>query len=428
MGLGGWELVLVLSGIALAGVGVYVARVGRGEHANGAFGLYAVGFGLTAALDNAVNSTTLPVPPVVDLASDLVECALLLLALGSLVVFTSSFPRPLAASERRFAWWAAATFAVCSLALVPYAILEWSVTEPGRWVGARAADVVSSLAFDLLRLALLCASLVFALRFRAMRNDPSDEAQRIALVAAALTIYPLGFASWDTVDELARGEIVSSLNFLVLLPLLGLLTAIWLASTRSPHHHAAARNVAIVGWLAALVGMLFRALDAPTSPSGLMRIIEILLIAYAVVRYQLLGIDVKIRWGISKGTVGAVFIAVFFIASELAQQVLGNVANSQFLGIVAAGGLVFALAPLQRAADRIAMTAVPVAAVAAPAPAAASATAIYRQQVELAWTDGTISPNERVMLRGLRKHLGIDADAADEIEHEVETARMRDGV
>ncbi|HVM45125.1 MAG TPA: hypothetical protein VM582_04250, partial [Candidatus Thermoplasmatota archaeon] len=115
-------------------------------------------------------------------------------------------------------------------------------------------------------------------------------------------------------------------------------------------HRAVA--LAIFGLVAA--GALWQALfptDFGFSPmNGIMRTVGILLLVYAIVRHQLLGIDVKVRWGISKSTVAAVFIAVFFVASEAAQQFFGDSLGSTYVGIAAAGALVFAMAPLQRAA------------------------------------------------------------------------------
>lgn len=420
-----WILVSAATGLALAGVGVYVARVGRGEHANRSFGLYAAGFGLAAAVDNvAVPAAQLPTA--VDAGLEIAAGILASLGLVGLTIFALSFPRALVGRARRDLVWPVLAFGIGMVATIPLWLEDWAgwVKNPEPW-GQDVAHLFSTVAFDALRVGLLCAALFFAFRFRAARDDPSDEAQRIAIVASAVMIYPLAFAGYSEADDVARGEFVDGTAFLVASVLLVVLTVFWLANTRSAHHRAAARNVALVGCGAMLLGMGMSAGGVENSPSWLMRILEILLLAYAVVRYQMLGIDVKLRWGISKGTLGAVFVGVFFVGSELAQSVFGRVANSQLVGILAAGGLVFALAPLQRAADRLAERAVPLAPPPAPAAPSVPATALYRQQVELAWTDGRISPNERVMLRGLRKNLGLDADAADAIEHEVETRRMR---
>ncbi|MBI4394017.1 MAG: hypothetical protein HY556_09520 [Euryarchaeota archaeon] len=87
-------------------------------------------------------------------------------------------------------------------------------------------------------------------------------------------------------------------------------------------------------------------------------ILFVLLVSYGIVRTHLFDVDLKIKWTIKQSTVAAAFIAVFFIASEAAQAFFAG-SLGPYVGIVAAGALVFALAPLQRAADRVANAAMP---------------------------------------------------------------------
>jgi hypothetical protein len=166
---------------------------------------------------------------------------------------------------------------------------------------------------------------------------------------------------------------------------------------------------------------------------GVVRTFGVLLLVYAILREQLLGIDLKVRWGISKGTVAAVFIAVFFVASEAAQQFLGAALQNEYVGIFAAGMLVFALAPLSRAADRIAEKAVPApaglpanppAAARAPRQGAADPEASYRHALRWALRDGSLDAAEERHLVVLAEHLGIPPSRAyalrDEAASEVD--------
>jgi hypothetical protein len=136
---------------------------------------------------------------------------------------------------------------------------------------------------------------------------------------------------------------------------------------------------------------------------------------YAVLHGEIAGIDAKVRFTLSKTTVAAVFVGVFFAASEVAQQFFGDRFQSEYLGIAAAGLLVVAIAPLQRLADRLAAKAV-------PAPASGTPDgpiAMYREQVLLAWSDGKLNSKERKMLRSLRDRLGLDLATAERVEDEV---------
>lgn len=151
---------------------------------------------------------------------------------------------------------------------------------------------------------------------------------------------------------------------------------------------------------------------------GLARIVAVLVIAYGILRHQLLGIDLTVKRGIRRSTIAAIFIAVFFIVSEAAQVVFAGVVGSQILGIIAAGALVFALAPLQRFARSVADAAMPH----AQDPDAMDddeRITVYRRQAEVAWADGALSADERALLDELRDQLGIDAEVVSEVESKV---------
>jgi uncharacterized membrane protein YebE (DUF533 family) len=86
--------------------------------------------------------------------------------------------------------------------------------------------------------------------------------------------------------------------------------------------------------------------------------------------------------------------------------------------------LVFALAPLQRVADRVATAAVPLAAAAA-VPVAASDVAharAYRAAVRAALADGDVTRDEEAHLADVAQELGIGAADALRLRREVEDA------
>lgn len=139
-------------------------------------------------------------------------------------------------------------------------------------------------------------------------------------------------------------------------------------------------------------------------------LVYLVLLGYGILRTQLFDIDVKLKWTIRKGTVAGAFVAVFFIASQVAENVLQLQFGTVF-GAIAAGLLLFALAPLQRLAERVANMALP----------SVAATSeyltfrkfeVYKESLETLLRDGVITPKEQDLLANLRAKLGIaDADA-----------------
>lgn len=145
------------------------------------------------------------------------------------------------------------------------------------------------------------------------------------------------------------------------------------------------------------------------------------LVTYGILRHQLFGIEVRLRFAISRSAVAAVFVTVFFVASEGAQILFG--AGNAWVGLLAAGALVFALAPLQRAAERLAERAVPVSTksqMGASPIGAARGEASYRKAVRLAMRDRRITREEEGHLHELARDLGIDGARAHAILVEVE--------
>ena len=140
----------------------------------------------------------------------------------------------------------------------------------------------------------------------------------------------------------------------------------------------------------------------------------LLALAFAVVRYQAFGLDVKVKWAIGRGTVAAAFVAVFFVASEGAQTVLAERVGP-VLGLAAAGLLVFALAPLQRFAERVSEAALPGVKPVTRMSADEKA-ALYFDQARFAWGDGSLSAKDRQILDVARTRLGLSLEEAHGLE------------
>ncbi|MBI4392315.1 MAG: hypothetical protein HY556_00760 [Euryarchaeota archaeon] len=146
-------------------------------------------------------------------------------------------------------------------------------------------------------------------------------------------------------------------------------------------------------------------------------------LAYGILKTQLFDVDIKLKWTLRSGTLAGAFLGVFFVASEAAQSVL-SAQLGPIVGLVATGALVFALAPLQRAADRIADKAMPRVSDDAEYRTVRKRE-VYAAAVESALEEGDIRPKERGMLATLADQLGLGPKEMHEIEVEARSERAR---
>jgi hypothetical protein len=148
-------------------------------------------------------------------------------------------------------------------------------------------------------------------------------------------------------------------------------------------------------------------------------LIYVPIIAYGILRTQLFDIDLRIRWTIKQSTVAGVFIAVMFVISEGASQFLSDELG-KVTGLLAAGVLMFFLAPLQRFAERVAGAAMPNTKN-TPEYAAFRKMQVYEAAVAEAQQEGGISHKERTLLAHLRDSLGVSAADAETIELDLQS-------
>ncbi len=142
------------------------------------------------------------------------------------------------------------------------------------------------------------------------------------------------------------------------------------------------------------------------------------LIAYGILRTQLFDIDLHIKWTIKQSTFATIFVTLIFLISEGADRFL-SAELGNFAGLLAAGIVVFFLAPLQRFAEGVASVAMPNTQN-TPEYAAHRKMQVYEAAVGEAVPDGIISDRERALLNSLRESLGISAADADAIERELQ--------
>ncbi|HLE46921.1 MAG TPA: hypothetical protein VI818_01390 [Candidatus Thermoplasmatota archaeon] len=146
------------------------------------------------------------------------------------------------------------------------------------------------------------------------------------------------------------------------------------------------------------------------------------LLAYAILRHRLFGIETQARRAIGRSSLAAGFLLAFFIIAELtasfAERFVGRF--GWLVGAIAAGSLLFALEPLHRWSRRVAEAAVPH----LPAPGAGRtvSTDLYQEAARIAWADGMLDRNERAILDGLAARLGLTAEETARIEREASRA------
>jgi hypothetical protein len=150
--------------------------------------------------------------------------------------------------------------------------------------------------------------------------------------------------------------------------------------------------------------------------AGVWRLAFPVMVTYALLRLQLFDVDLRMRWTLKQSTVAAIFLGVFFVVSESAQTFFTTEAGP-WVGVVAAGLLVFLLAPLQRAAERLAGAALPDARPVREMSREERA-AIFREQASLAWADGRIGAKEQRLLDQLRVQLGLSREEATRLEEQ----------
>jgi hypothetical protein len=150
---------------------------------------------------------------------------------------------------------------------------------------------------------------------------------------------------------------------------------------------------------------------------GIATLLFQMLLLYGILSTQLFDIDLKIRWGLSRGTIGAIFVAAFFAASETVAALLSP-AIGVVAGIMATALLIVVLSPLRRASDALAGMLIR-GAQDTPAYRLHRKELVYQAQVEELMADLVVSVKERRALLRLQETLGLDATVATRLERDV---------
>jgi hypothetical protein len=147
---------------------------------------------------------------------------------------------------------------------------------------------------------------------------------------------------------------------------------------------------------------------------GIWRLVMPVLVTYALLRYHLFDLDLKVRITIHYGSMAALFAFAVFVGSETAEGLLANYANAGWFGSIGAAMLMtLAIKPVERWAQRLSHRAMP-----STKPfhqlSEKERRTLYHDQFAMALQDGRLTDKERRMLAQLQRKLGIaQATASD---------------
>ncbi|MCA1812799.1 MAG: hypothetical protein LC624_02475 [Halobacteriales archaeon] len=407
------------SGVLFAALGLYVGQRRPRRRGNLAFAGFAIAFGVGLVPDNLVDPSQ---GDALALASVVVEGLLYSAAAVMFLLVAVRFPRAVGPSERRLVW--AAMVPGLAVGLIGLVAVVTDLPSVSRAFSVPTSLVsvffVAPVAFTFLVAGQLSSVLLLGLRFARAQAGPDRRA--FGLTAAALVLYP-GALIGDGIIALPHTTyfILTTAGQTVLL---AACVVAWLRSaarTQGPDARLA-RNLVLLMLAVPLLSMLIDVAVGPLAlrvgppQFGIARTLGVLVLAYAILRHQLLGIDVRVKWTLRQSTVAAAFIGVFFVVSNGAQTLFQSTLGP-YLGIAAAGLLIFAIAPLQRAAERLADAAMP-----GVKPAGDMGpderTRAYRDAARVPWADGAISKDERALLDQLRETFGLSYEEAALLERE----------
>lgn len=150
---------------------------------------------------------------------------------------------------------------------------------------------------------------------------------------------------------------------------------------------------------------------------GLLRIGSALVIAYGLLKFEIFGIDRKVKTGIRGSLVAAVFVLVFFAISESVEFLVSETVGTG-AGLAAAGLLTLAFRPIEGAASDVADRIMPGVDDSEDYEERRTRE-IYQAAVERAAGDEVLTEREKRILGGLREDLDLADDEARSVEEKV---------
>lgn len=417
-------------------LGLYVYKANSRELSNRIFALFCAFWSLWIIALNFVSMSTS-----LDTASlwNHVSVYSVLVLMPVLFHFVLVFPYRSGLLKHRWllpaAYGLAAVGLVLTLVRKEFLIRQPTIDSVRRVYGPEASPVL----YFALSASFTIAVVLLILRYTLTDLDVTRK--RLAFVTFAFASYALYEAIGDvhanrdaqflasfTGDDLTFWRLNLATNALLLLTYFSLLALLALR-TRVAERRKESLFLILSGAAAVVTGYLDPVLSFywQDYPGTLWawRIAGVTLVFYAILKYQLFDLNIRIRFGVKYGARGTAFAAVFFTVQELVRD-LGGEALGYFAGLLLAAALVFLFEPFQRLTDKLAHKVVP--------PTTTEtyeryrAMEIYRAALEGALADQVVTPAELHSLKNLRAKLAITDSDHDLLERDIRGALQRGGV
>lgn len=141
------------------------------------------------------------------------------------------------------------------------------------------------------------------------------------------------------------------------------------------------------------------------------------LVAWGILQHQLFDIELRVKRGVQRSVVAATITGAFFVGSYALEQFIDI--NNFVLGLFTAGVVTVAIHPLQRLAAKVADSLMP-GVEGSESYLTERRHEVYRNAIDAAMQDGSISERERAILTRLQQSLGVSAAEAAAIESDVQ--------
>ena len=392
----------VLGGVALLALAGFVAAVKPRRAVNLAFAGYALGVGLAIVLANLAY--------ILSLGDGAVNWLFVVgIGLGGSFLIAVGLLLDRTVSTRVRPVWPLLLVAALHYPadrILTHALFDFASVPLAENLGREASDVLQALAFGGVWFAVLLAG---ARTAQGAWTMPTRVTALLAVGLVALPGYDVGIAVGASMAAY-RWDLVL-LYGLRIVPFL-VCGAVWLAAA-----HRRGRSALVAGlacFLFPTLGVV--ATQAPPDSAleaflyegsfGLVAVVGVGILAYAILRHQMFDIDVKLKWTLRRGTVLGIFAAAFFVVAQLIQAFAGQMFGLVG-GAVVAGLLLFALNPLQRLADRFSDKAMPTVRPEDPGYVLAKKRETYRNAYASAWADGNLTQKDMRLLTEFREALGL---------------------
>lgn len=174
--------------------------------------------------------------------------------------------------------------------------------------------------------------------------------------------------------------------------------------------------VTALGLLVTLLNMVRPGILHPIAgvPAEIVHFLPALAVFGTSLRFQFVDVQMRARPAVRAGIAGGGVAFVLLVAAQVAQNYMDDLLGWG-VGTLVAALLVVLMIPLQRLVNRAAGVALP-----SSRPAEGlddqEKLDVLRDQMEIAWRDGSINARERTLLEALRKRLDVSAEAAAALE------------